>query len=87
VKVFFKELKAIDSITTFNKFEIKQIWFCCDEAKDLFTGCFGSYNADVERIRDDMYLIYSDDNVDYDIKFRYCPFCGKKIEFIYKGDD
>jgi len=84
MKVFFKDK---GNIKVFQNFEIKQIWFCCDEAKDLFTSCFDGYNAELERERDDMFLVYTDYETDYQIKFRYCPFCGKKIEFIYKGDD
>ena len=49
---------------------------CCDEAKETFD----HISTDVE----EDYITYTDWGIMYhcDIEFRYCPYCGEKIEII-----
>jgi hypothetical protein len=85
MKIFFREL--IDVPLGYAKYEIEKIDFCCEDMKWLYKGGFN-----IEKEKDKFYLDIDIDSTDdyvinLPIEFRYCPYCGEKIEFIQEGDN
>ncbi len=87
MKVFYKEEKNLP--VQYLKHKIIKIDFCCEEMKETCTGGLNDYNnifVNVQKEKDRFYLEYIDWTNEYpneiSIEFRYCPYCGERIEFI-----
>jgi len=56
--------------------------YCCKQLEDLFDGDITTSEGSGKP-----YIEYTDWSFEcgflYPIEFRYCPYCGEKIEFIY----
>ena len=63
--------------------EITKKEYCCEENKELFSDWTA---LDVEKDDEGYHIKYTDWSYEYGntyhIDFKYCPFCGKKIELI-----